>query len=255
MYDSMSPDYFDYVVSLRDSKRRYYSHWNHLVIEAEKVKIKDIKFLKKSDRHKFPLADMVLFHWMMDLHSSQKDLLSVARQDPVHYNLTIRDYDGKLFPVGNWTKWYMGQPDNYNLRMICGSRCKTTPKYQITQELFDYTLHRLANFSHVIFVEDMEESFGKFAKAYGWQYNMAHTKRLNVTTLTNILENEAAWDPFMSVLDDALYEFARRKYHNVIPEELWRTNNFANQDMVDKYFRDGPSRNCKNECCGTCSKW
>ena len=71
-------------------------------------------------------------------------------------------------------------------------------------------------------------------------------------------ENNLVYDPFMTVLDDALYEFARRRY-----DENNYTNNdtalwvkaFANTSTVQRYFLDGITRNCTNPCCGKCSKW
>jgi hypothetical protein len=127
-------------------------------------------------------------------------------------------------------------------------------KFQLTREHFDYTLHRLANFSHVIFVEDLEASFGKFAAAYGWQYNFGGVKQHQHLDPKKQMELHSL-DPYMTVLDDALYEFAKRKYHHLSDDELWDMNNFANQLLVDDYFRNGPSRGCINECCGECSKW
>jgi hypothetical protein len=142
--------------------------------------------------------------------------------------------------------------------MICGVRCVKVNKYQLTREHFEFALHRLANFSHIIFVEDMEESFDKFAKAYGWQYNFGnsiHNQRLDPSLLSKRSQRHDTWDPYMTVLDDALYEFARRKYSNVPNDELLRMENFTNQALLDEYFRDGPSRECTNECCGVCSIW
>jgi hypothetical protein len=240
MYDSMAPDSYDYIVSLRDSKRRYYSHWNHLV---------------QGGNHRDPY----------------KIKLPAAKKDSDHWKVTVF-FNRTIYPVGNYTKWYMGQPDNYNVRMICGVRCSKIKKYQLTQDLFDYTLRRLANFSHILFVETMEESYAKFAQAYGWNYksdgdgsnssnkSIHHHQRLDVSTLSTLLATQY-WDPYMSVLDDALYEFAQRKYHHdhdpiSLPDKLfWNVNNFTNQRLVEEYFQLGPSRGCVNECCGECSKW
>jgi hypothetical protein len=205
--------------------------------------------------------------------------------------------------------------------MICGSRCNDVPKYQLTKELFNYTLERIwYNFSYIIFVEDMEESFNRFATAYGWNNNTNSSISSSSSSSTTRTEAETAiqqqqqrdkttstqtdkssssllywWDPYMSVLDDALYEFAKRKYYYDIRTDNAANNNsnnsnpegtnssspsdlsassssssssspsplaslpllekFKNQDLVDQYFREGHSRNCTNACCGVCSKW
>jgi len=232
-----------------------------------------------------------------------------AMDDPGHYNLTIRDQNGAFHPVGNYTKWIFGQPDNYNVRMICGSRCIDVPKYQLTKELFNYTLERIwYNFSHIIFVEDMEESFNRFATAYGWnndtndsdsisstattriQTALQHQQHRDKTTATQTEKSSSSslhgWDPYMSVLDDALYEFAKRKYEcDSRTDDVANSNSnnnkngtnsssplstskvslplaslpllekFKNQDLLDQYFREGHLRNCTNACCGVCSKW
>jgi len=203
--------------------------------------------------------------------------------------------------------------------MICGSRCIDVPKYQLTKELFNYTLERIwYNFSYIIFVEDMEESFNRFATAYGWNNNtnssisssssttrteaetaiqQQQQQQRDKTTSTQTDKSSSSllywWDPYMSVLDDALYEFAKRKYYYDIRTDNAANNNsnnsnpegtnssspsdlsasssssssssplaslpllekFKNQDLVDQYFREGHSRNCTNACCGVCSKW
>lgn len=193
--------------------------------------------------------------------------------------------------------------------MICGSRCIDVPKYQLTKELFNYTLERIwYNFSHIIFVEDMEESFNRFATAYGWnndtndsdsisstattriQTASQHQQHRGKTTATQTEKSSSSslhgWDPYMSVLDDALYEFAKRKYEcDSRTDDVANSNSnnnkngtnssfhlstsvvslplaslplsekFKNQDLLDQYFREGHLRNCTNACCGVCSKW
>jgi hypothetical protein len=194
--------------------------------------------------------------------------------------------------------------------MICGSRCIDVPKYQLTKELFNYTLERIwYNFSYIIFVEDMEESFSRFATAYGWNNDtngndsisstktrtkpaiqQQHQQQRDQTTATQTKKSSSSslrgWDPYMSVLDDALYEFAKRKYYYDIRIDNATNNNsnnsnteganssssdlsasssslaslplsekFKNPALIDQYFREGHSRNCTNACCGVCSKW
>ncbi|KAG7349381.1 hypothetical protein IV203_011978 [Nitzschia inconspicua] len=263
MYDSMAPDSYDYIVSLRDSKRRYYSHWNHLVIVAQQNRQHELKQLEKSDGHRYPLSESAFKSMQEPVQGrSGDDNIQAPKEDLVHWNYTIRDYNGTIYPVGNFTKWYQAQPDNYNVRMICGVRCNHVPKYQLSRDLFRYALQRLAKFAHIIFVEDMEASFARFATVYGWQYNVAtahHGQHLNSTDLTKTLETGSInWDPYMSVLDDSLYEFAQRKYAGAGNAELMEiidADEFANREALEEYFAQGPKRGCTNECCGPCSKW
>merc|ERR1739838_758728 len=100
-------------------------------------------------------------------------------EDQTHWDLTVFDpTDGSIHPVGNFTKWLAGQPDKYNLRMICGSPCVDVPKYQISRELFEHSLERLwVNFTHVLFKEDIDESYARFAKAYKWNSKIYTNKR------------------------------------------------------------------------------
>jgi hypothetical protein len=197
--------------------------------------------------------------------------------------------DGRIHPVGNFTKWVSGQPDNYSLRMICGSPCFGIPKYKITRNLFEHSLEKLwVNFSHVLFVEDMEASFGRFAKAYGWDTEYANNAESSSSSRRNNAKKPAvvgrkvvvdgssplSADPYMTVLDDALYEFALRKHRAALesnssssnsgsnaslpqPRLVWKKDytSFHNQDLVDDYFREGPLKNCTDPCCGYCSKW
>ncbi len=296
----MLTDHYDYVVSLRDSKSRYKSHWQHLIRNAKQRKKEVERFQKrrgKASRKAKPEHKASRAHrgggylvsgqknspqtsgdmndntnslpWGLDKTSN---VLVGPRSkwaktgedpeiDPTHWNLTVvNPKDGSIHPVGNFTKWMDGQPDNYSLRMICGPKCLDVPKYGITKELFDYTLEKLwTNFSHILFVEDMEESFARFAKSYGWnkldstrneKKNDGKKKSKDSSSLSMAYD-----EPFLTALDDALYELAKRKYNSANGDSLPDVRPFENQKMVDAYFREGPSRNCTNPCCGYCSKW
>jgi hypothetical protein len=224
MYDAMTTDYYHYVVILRDSKSRYKSHWKHLVSNANTY----------------------------STFESKKDM------DMVH-NLYMIPMHGVRYSVGNMTKWCQNQPDNYNVRMICGSKCLEIPKYQITPDLFEYTLQRLEKFSHVMFLEDMERSFDIFAKHMGWKTpvnasELHQNAKVDNQAKLSRLPLEKAWDPFMSVLDDALYDHARRKYQE-LPKENVLVGPGADHELVNDYFQHGHERNCQNPCCGECSIW
>ncbi|KAG7337374.1 hypothetical protein IV203_034768 [Nitzschia inconspicua] len=222
MYDAMTTEYYDYVVVLRDSKSRYQSHWKHLVSNANTYSVSPYTGDKVHDR------------FMIPMH-------------------------GVRYSVGNRTKWWQSQPDNYNVRMICGTKCLEVPKFQITRKLFIYTLQRLDDFAHVMFLEDMQRSFNLFAKNVGWK-NPANSSQLHQNakgdnpSKFDSLPVENAWDPFMSVLDDALYDHARQKYQARLSENV-SFGSVADQALVNDYFDNGPGRMCQNPCCGECSIW
>jgi hypothetical protein len=204
MYDSMAPDYYHYVVILRKSRLRYYSHWNHMHRES-------------------------------------------------------RGLGG-----GSFGKWWSAQPDNWNTRILCGPTCLHNSKFQITRDLFQYTLQRLALFEDILFVEDMSNSYSKFAKKHGWRHYVTSDPNKNATELSahnvrsdpnkNATELSAqGWDPLMSALDDALYEFAKRKDAGMEPLDAFST---GTQAALDNYFETGMERGCTNKCCaGSCSKY
>ena len=147
------------------------------------------------------------------------------------------------------------------MRMICGTRCRDVPKYRLTQDLFEYTMLRLwYNFTHILFVEDMDNSFRRFATAYGWTIpsSTATTKNATPAIVTippsdtkkvkkkkkqflSSLSN-SSWDPYMSVLDDALYEFAKRKYYY---NTTASTTNHS-PDVFDSAIPSNSSNNSSN---------
>lgn len=239
MYDAMATDYYEYVVVLRDSKARYTSHWRHLVSNAQTRAVSSKTGDKVHDRF-------------------------VIITTSTSSSTTTTNNDGTRYSVGNRTKWWQHQPDNYTLRMICGAKCKDVPKFQITRQLLDYTLRRLDNFSHVLFLEDMERSYNAFAKSVGWKNPVVVDVELHQNAKSanpakfDSLPVEQAWDPFMSVLDDALYDHARRQYqttklHASVDDDSF--GSVANPTLVNDYFTNGPKRGCTTPCCGDCSIW
>lgn len=237
LYDSMAPDYYDYVVTLRDSKSRYYSHYSHL-------------------RRMMPVGPGIQIGGFGDSawiygNNSIVDLRIKKRILPPGFD-----------PLGTFEAWYQGQPDNWNTRVLCGAKCRSKPKFNITQELFQYTLQRADHFKHFLFVEDIETSYNQIAEAYKWHKYADivntfqvddHSNRRQNKTRADLTLKQKKWDPFMSALDDALYEFAKRKYLNVSRDELWKP--FQNQEVVDRYFAEGHKKGCKNGCCGKCSSY
>ena len=150
-------------------------------------------------------------------------------------------------------------------------------KFQISEQLFHYTLRRLDQFRHFLFVENITTTLNVMIGRYGLRWYHHHdgspvnendrkrtltstgNNKTNTTIIhynkndNSIIPNEVyTWDPMMSALDDALYEFALRKYNNDT-EHLW--DPFENQFLVDEYFSKGVDRGCTDGCCGLCSQY
>jgi len=246
MYETMAPNHYDYVVTLRHSKSRYYSHWRHL-------------------RGYMPIGPGVQTGGFGDsawifANNGIKDIKTTKRQIPPGID-----------PLGTFSEWSEGQPDNWNTRILCGPKCRPQAKFQITKDLFHFTLSRLEQFSHLLFVEEMEESYNQFAKHYRLRNytdittkpSSENNKNNNTNSssssvppripTTNATVHQELWNPFMSSLDDALYEFAQRIFHNETLEDRWRT--FSNQEEVNRYFMEGPQMGCTDACCGHCSAY
>ncbi len=237
LYDSMAPDHYDYVVALRDSKSRYYSHWSHL-------------------RRMVPIGPGVQ-------HGGFGDSAWIFGNNTiVDRRIKKRFVPKGMDPLGSFQVWYRRQPDNWNTRVLCGAHCRPQAKYKITRDLFQYTLQRADKFAHFLFVEEMEASYNQMARAYRW-HNYSdiantflienHSKRRTDKNGVDLKLKHEKWDPLMSALDDALYEFAKRKYLNYTHEELWKP--FRNEAKLVQYFAEGPKFGCRNGCCGTCSSY
>jgi hypothetical protein len=252
LYESMAPEAFDYVVSLRNSKSRYYSHFLHVMRHIRKgIKQRDetdVDSLWLWSGHQDSKGDMD--HPMKRIQQEQaRD--RIRRQQKKRLKEQAK-HNTSYHPLQDFTTWSAGQPDNWNVRIICGRRCKSRAKFQVTYELFRYTLERLANFRHILFVEDMVDSFNAFATSYRWKPIQGEdgTRTKRNYTATDV--EQAEWNPLMSALDDALYEFAQRLY-NSETAKLW--DSFSNQAEVDKYFSMGPKQSCADICCGHCTPY
>jgi len=237
MYDAMATDHYVYVVTLRDSATRYLSHWNHLRMISElnpSYKDEDANYDEDED------AEYNIAYGISSSNTAARAKIPFLRsfgnkaktskdkpQSPIRMNDDHEKYrviGTKNDYVGNFSTWWEFQPDNYSTRMICGPKCLDIPKFQITPELFRYTLERLSRFSHVLFLEDIKTSYAKFAKALKWNFapTVGHeNKRRNVNKDEAVVQpkvsdlmaaNNLTYDPFMTALDDALYEFARMRY-------------------------------------------
>lgn len=174
--------------------------------------------------------------------------------DPVWSFVFLLDFSFLFYTITTWNLC--------STRIICGPPCMPKGKYRITRKLFHRVLNRLDLFRHFVFVEDFSNSFNKMADSYGWKVQHKPGVVANqrdkkdspsaAAATANVQLQDEKWDGMMSVLDDAIYEFAERKYNNVSQHILW--SKFTNQEELDSYFVDGPNtNNCTNACCGECS--
>lgn len=148
----------------------------------------------------------------------------------------------------NFSQWWKLQPDNWNLRQLCGTKCHQANKYQLDiKEHFEYTLDRLSRFHTILFQEQLQDSVTVLSRRLNWtQWNLTHVQELvdetnrqklaqraKITRAPTAKEKERRkmllakkqkrmaekkqpgpeqlvdWDPSMSALDDALYEIAQ----------------------------------------------
>lgn len=254
MYDNVTPEVYDYIVTIRKSKNRYYSHYRMVLRNKD----------KKKDKRDDDYEQDSLWLWSGGLsidedqeHPMKKLQQKVARdklrqqQQKEQKALEKQQKKSPYQPLQDFKTWSEGQPDNWNVRILCGRKCKSKYKFQITPELFRYTLQRLTVFKHILFVEQLDESYNRFAANYGWKQVENSNVGKKVNYPVSDME-QAQWDPMMSALDDALYEFATRLYNNQ-SSILW--DGFSNQNQVEHYFEFGPLVNCTDICCGQCSPY
>lgn len=148
--------------------------------------------------------------------------------------------------------WSNRQPDNWNVRKICGTRCMSTPKYRITREQWDYTLARLLQFSDILFVENFRESFETFAEQVGWTKMPAVSFDHHDESPSGYPSLRGNWDSYMTTLDDVLYGLAVQRYGGYQEPSL-----SADEDrLLDQYFQYGKRQACMNPCCSSaCSSY
>ena len=144
MYREMNTEHYMYIIALRVSVSRYFSHYQHVVRGLQ---------------------------------------------------ITTTFYE-----------WTLGQPDNWNTRHICGTRCVLIPKYGLSVSDFTFAAHRLANFSHIVFMHDFDTSFAKMARALSWRVETP--RRLQAARPYNSTPDSSGTKA-MTFLDDLLYEYAR----------------------------------------------
>lgn len=129
-----------------------------------------------------------------------------------HYDHVLRENPKIDISFGHWLE---GQPDNWNMRHICGTRCMEKPKHSLDIEDFLFAAERLKNFSHVLFFEQYDRGSDVLAKHLGW--HLTHVPHLNKAKRSSIRDI-----PYlkMSFLDDLLYDYAFNNSLANIPEQV-----------------------------------
>lgn len=197
-----------------------------------------------NERDMYRAMDAQNYRYVVMLRDSQSRYKS-------HWQHVYRRYPDT---TGTFASWYRHQPDNWNTRKICGTDCQKIPKYGISRQVFDQTVKRLGRFDHVLFLEDFNRSYVEFARSVQWKHMPVYTKPIR--NIAYPMDNEksaaAAWDPFMSALDDALYELAKQGFKGQSNPQLPHSL----EQRLEDYFLRGPAGACHNPCCGQeCSQY
>ena len=143
--------------------------------------------------------------------------------------------------------------DNFNVRKICGTRCRSKPKFQLTEEDLHYTMNRLQQFDSILFLEDFDASYMKFANKHGWNPHVSKKRSSstfgqNTKVSTGKSEDDdvdGEWDIYMSALDDALYEYALAldrgmpivSTSNSTSPNYYQYISKENQQNLEQYFK------------------
>jgi hypothetical protein len=167
-----------------------------------------------------------------------------------HYRHVYRAFDTAI--ESSFSKWWKTQPDNFIFRKICGTRCQNINKYQISPAIFQYTLDRLAKFEDFVFIERFKDSLTRLSSRIGWTKKPSFIQNADVHDNSFYPEiSTIDWDPMMSVLDNALYEYAEKRYDGIDPSFSVET-----EEKMKEYFTDGPRKACETPCCSpSCSQY
>lgn len=194
-----------------------------------------------NEQDMYEAMDMVHYRYVVTLRKSRDRYLS-------HWKNVVRLYYPNY--MTNFSTWWQQQPDNWNFRKICGSRCMFVPKFRITEDLFQYTVERLNNFEDILIFEHFNETFTTFAYNVGWE-KMPLTKggkKKNVT----YPDSGGAWDPLMTALDDALYEIGEARARGQSESSF----SVETLQSIHRYFEQGKLRECNSPCCSSvCSQY
>lgn len=154
-----------------------------------------------------------------------------------HYNHVMRARQTESFDA-----WLSGQPDNWNVRHICGSRCMQVPKFALSRDDFYFAARRLSQFSHILFHETLRESFDAMVHKLKWKHLRLQHDQASPKTY---MYAHANWTS-MTCLDDLLYAKAKQnKLLKILPSEVDALIKVMNVN-VTKY---------KHPCGTSCSRY
>lgn len=201
-----------------------------------------------NEQDMYKAMDPTHYHYIVVLRNSADRYLSHWKHVCRESNQTTTE------SVFVFDTWWQAQPDNWNVRKLCGTQCQNVTKFQITRELFEYTFDRLRLFDNVLLLEYWNKMFPAFARAVGWS-RMSALQKKQVAKKNAVYPalGETAWDPFMSVLDDALYEWVLARFRGNEVDYYWTDDM---KERMELYFTMGQQRNCENPCCAeSCSAY
>jgi len=104
--------------------------------------------------------------------------------------------------------WIRGQPDNWNVRHICGTRCMLRPKFGLSREDYAYTRARLRMFRHVIRLPAGAGNLSAFhrdvaALCRGLKWSKCNTMRRVNAGQQSESQLQPPWQ--LTALDDCLF--------------------------------------------------
>lgn len=205
------------------------------------------KLFARTTQLRFVAAEREMYDTMDTEHYRYVTVLRKSHDRYIsHFKHVVRESKYN----GTFADWWNFQADNFGFRKFCGPKCSKVSKYHITESLFNYTIDRIHKFEDFLFVENFTASFSQFATRVGWFFVPYMGKNTAPLVNESTYPDLSAWDPLMSALEDALYEYALQRFsgsdHPVFSEEVRRG--------LREYFVEGPLRNCDRPCCAeTCS--
>ena len=163
-----------------------------------------------------------------------------------HYHYVLRYSSHRNLDI-SFENWLAGQPDNWNVRHICGTRCMHKPKYSLNVHDFLFTAQRLKLFSHILFFEKIDEGSRVLANHFGWSSNVnphlnkvkqsgqLETEQTSLVQKSNYLK--------MSFMDDLLYDYALNNNLSNIPMDF--VDNLINKTLSSEPHSNSP---CGQSC-------
>lgn len=154
--------------------------------------------------------------------SNEWPMLDTIDVSDYHYVVVLRHSWSRYkshqiyYKANNLASFLDFQPDNYNVRMICGQVCLKRPKFHLTLQDLDYTVARLKLFDSIILLEDFNKTYTQFASRVGWKLwpGRKNTMPSGKQKRPQLSNEEYEMRVSMTALDNALYEVAEALVEN-----------------------------------------